>query len=67
MADYNATSSYLISDPQILQNGLSDPEYQQLEQWEPKWAFTSRRVLNFGINYTFIDGKKVVDTKLKDL
>lgn len=67
VTDYDATSSYLISDPQILQNALSDPEYQQLEQWASKWADTSRGVLQVGTEYTFIDGKKVVNTELKDL
>jgi len=67
VADYDATSSYLISDPKILQNAPSDPEYQQLEQWASKWADTSRGVLQVGTEYTFIDEKKVVDTELKDL
>lgn len=67
MADYDATASYLISDPEILQNALSDPEYQKLEQWASKWADTSRGILQVGTEYTFIDGKKVVNTELKDL
>lgn len=67
VADYDATSSYLISDPKILKNALSNPQYQQLEQWASKWADASRGVLQVGTEYTFIDGKKVVNTELKDL
>lgn len=67
MADYDATAAYLISDPEILQNALLDPEYQKLEQWASKWADTSRGILQVGTEYTFIDGKKVLNTELKDL
>jgi hypothetical protein len=55
VADYDAISSYLISDPKILQNPPSGPEYQQLEQWASKWADTSRGVLQVGTEDTFID------------
>lgn len=38
-----------------------------MEQWAAQWADTSGGVLQVGFEYAFIDGKKVVNTELKDL